>query len=171
MSDQAHLAVDRGHEAVHGTARIGLLSLGVGKQLEGLDIGVAVNDAAGHMGPRIGLSHRDVLEPWHENAHQHQIAAQPQHQRSHQPGLAAPYQYQSAGEIDHHIDEDVHQLDHRLADGECGLHDLLRDSSGEFVLKERQALLEQVAMGQPAHPHRVIAKQALVGDQRLAEHQ
>ena len=55
----AHLVFQRG-------ARVGVLALGVGEQLDGQDVGVAVDDAPDQHGARLGGLRRARLDARHE---------------------------------------------------------------------------------------------------------
>ena len=64
--DQAHLALHSGHEPVHGFMGVNFLATGMRKEFDRLDIGVAVDDATGHLGPRIRLYSGNLAQTRHE---------------------------------------------------------------------------------------------------------
>ncbi len=169
LGHQPHLPVDGVEKADHGLAGVELFVAGVGKQLQGLDVGVGVDDAAGHVGARIGLRHRDAAQPGHEDAQQADVPHKPDHQRRNQPRLGLTDQHDCAHEINGDIDENVEHLDHRFTDGQRGLHHLLRQAPGELFLEKGQALVQQHVVHAPAPDHRIVAEHGLVSDQRLHE--
>ena len=75
--DEAHLSVDGIKEAGHRVLRVGLLAARVGKELHGLDVGVGINDAAGHHRAGIGLCFGDLAEAGHEVPQQAGIDREP----------------------------------------------------------------------------------------------
>ena len=141
------------------------------EQLHRLDVRVAVDDAAGHDGPRVGLRGRHLAEPRDEIAQRKQIAGEPQRHRRRQPPVRRADDHQHAEEIDHDIVQHLGELDDRLAHGERRLHQLGGDAPGELVLVEGHRLLEQVAVHLPADAHGIVAEQRLVGVERRQRHQ
>ncbi len=55
LGDETPLPVDGLQEQPHRILGVGHLARGVGEELHGADIGVGVDDAAGHLGARVGL--------------------------------------------------------------------------------------------------------------------
>ena len=159
------------HESVHGMTGVVLLAARMREELDGLDIGVAVDDPARHFGPRVRLNPGHVAQTRHEYGKDDHVADQPQDQRQGEAPIMACQQGQRAQEIDHHIDADIQQCQHCLAHGQSGLHDLLRNAAGKLVLKETQALAKDVAMRPPPHQHRKVPEHALKMEQAVPQHE
>ena len=137
------------------------------KQLHRLDVGIAVDDTAGHRRARVGLLLGHLAEPRDEIAQQPDVANEPDRQRHGEPPVGRADDHQHAKEIDDDVVQDVDQLDDALAHGERRLHQLGGDTSGELVLVEAHRLLEQVAVHLPADTHGVVAHQRLLVEQRM----
>ena len=143
---------------------VGRLAPRMREQLDRLDVGVAVDDAAGHRRARIGLLLGDLAEPRDEIAQQQRYSrrARPT-SGSGQPPVGRADDEQHAEEIDDDVVEHVDQLDDAFAHGERGLHQLGGDAAGELVLVEGHRLLEQVAVHLPADAHRDSCPSASAG--------
>ena len=99
-----------------------------------------------------------MLQPRHEVDEQAHIDHQPKDKRQRHHPVGTGDQHHHGDEVDADIDEDVEQLDHRLANGQRGLHHLSGDAAGKLVGEERQALAQQTPVHLPARNHRVIAE-------------
>ena len=160
----------RAQEVVHAGAGIGLLPVGVGEQLDRLDVGVAVDHAPGHGGAGVGLALGRVLQPRQEVVERAEIGSQPDQQRRRQAQVGAGHQHDHADEVDRDVQQHVEDLHHGIAHRQRRLHHLGGHPAGELVLEEGQALAEQVAVRLPADDHRVVAEQRLVDHQRHHQH-
>ena len=165
--DEPHRAIDRLQKARHAFPGERGFAPRMRKQLHRLDVGVAVDHAAGHRRARIGLLLGDLAEPRDEVAQQQGIAAEPDRQWRSQPPVGRADDEQHAEEIDDDVVQDVDQLDDAFAHGKCRLHQLGGDAAGELVLVEGHRLLEQIAMHLPADAHGIVAHQRLLVDQRM----
>ena len=159
------------HKALHSIFGVALFALSIGKQLDSLDIAVAIHHAASHLSASIRLGHGNVPQTRHEKTHDAQIADQPKPQRQQQPWVGAAQQDGRPGKIDDGVNHQVHHFRDGFPHCQCGLHHFLRYPPGKLILIEREALAEHMAMREPAANHRVVTKNALVGDQRLQQHQ
>ena len=166
---QPHLRVDGAEEAFHAVLRVACLVAGVGEQLDGGHVGVAVDDASGHLRTRVRLAPRYRLQLRQEVAEHAGVAGEPDDEGQHQPAAGRAHQQRRPDEVDPDVDEHVEHLQHRVADGERGLHDLGGHAPGELVLVERVALPEHPAMRPPAHRHGEVRHHRLVEDHRLQE--
>ena len=147
------------------------LALGVGEEFDRLDVGIAVDDAAGHDRAGIGLSLGNLAQPGNEVAHHQHITAGPADQWQDQTPVGGADHQQGAEEVHRHIVEHVDQLDHAFAHRQRGLHQLGGDASGELVLIEAHGLAQQVAVYQPADTHGVVAHQRLEAEQGVDQDQ
>ena len=57
------------HKALHSIFGVALFALSIGKQLDSLDIAVAIHHAASHLSSSIRLGHRDIPQARYEKAH------------------------------------------------------------------------------------------------------
>ena len=170
--DHAELAVDGLEEVTHAFSGVGRFAAGMAEQLDGLDVRVAVDHAAGHHRPRIGLLFADPAELGNEVAQQRDVADEPDGERQRQPPVRRSHDDQHSGEIDDDVVQHVRELHDGLAHGERRLHQLGGDAACELVLVEGHRLLQQVTVHLPADPHRVVADQRLHIEKRLApDHQ
>jgi hypothetical protein len=123
----------------------------VGEQLQGGDIGVAIDDAAHQFGARLGRDDRALLDPWHEVAQGQAVGDDPGDQRDHQAPVGFGEQHQRADGVDCYVPDGIDGICHgRVAQRVAGLHDALGNTPGEVVLEEVQALLEHIAVVLPA---------------------
>ncbi len=165
-----------------GFAGVVLFLAGVGEQLQGGDVGVAVDDPPHQLRARIRGHHRAVLDLGNEVGEGADVGDHPQQQRDHQAPVGLGEQHQGADGIDHHVPEGIHHLHRRIAQRVAGLHDALGDAPGEIVLEEAEALLEHVAVVLPAdqvghagvdalvHQHVVQGVEQRAQDQRHHRH-
>jgi hypothetical protein len=85
-------------------------SNGVGEQLQGGDVGVAVDDAPHQFGARIGGDHRAFLDPWHEVVQRADVGGDPGQQRDHQAPVGFGEQHQRTDGVDQHVPQRIHRL-------------------------------------------------------------
>ena len=130
----------------------GFLALGVGEQLDRLDVGIAVDDPPGQGGVRLGHRRRFTAHRRHHVIDDGGISQSPHQHRQQQAPVDSGEQRQRADQIDQQEPHTVDHVDDRFAHRVAGLQDLLRDAPGEVVLEIGQALAHDVAMVQPAHP-------------------
>jgi len=159
--EQAGVLVER-------LAHIGVLLPGAGEQLDGQDIGVAVDHPPGDQRARLRHGLGAVAHARHEGAQQQQIAGEPEHDRQRQPAVGAGQQQQRAGAVHQDVPDGGQQRDQALADRRPGLHHPVGDAAGEIVLEERPALAHHVPMALPADQVRHIGGDRLVGHDVLA---
>ena len=169
LGDEPHLRVHRVQELVHALAGVGFLPPRMGEELHRGDVGVAVDDAAGHLRTRVRLTLGGRLQTRHEMPDKKDVHRKPDQERRDQAQVRRRHQNQHSDEINEHVDQNVEQLHHRLAHGEGGLHHLGRHPPGVFVGEERHALAQHLPVHAPARAHGQVAQQGLVGDQRHAE--
>ena len=74
-SDACHLAIWSSKRG----ARVGVLALGVGEQLDGEDVGVAVDDAPDQHGARLRRLRRALLDARHEHDERGDVEGEPDH--------------------------------------------------------------------------------------------
>ncbi|MNN17863.1 hypothetical protein D3C81_1310600 [compost metagenome] len=149
----------------------------MGEELEGGDVGVAVDDTPHQLGTGVGGLHRALLDPWHEVEDRGDVAGDPDRQGQHQAPVGLGEQHQGAEGVDQHVPEGVHRLHRRVAQGVAGLHDALGDAPGEVVLEETEALLEHVAVVLPtdqvghARVDRLVHQQVVQGVEQRTQDQ
>ena len=141
------------------------------EQLHRGDVGVAVDDAAGHHRARIRLGLRDLAEARNVVAQHGAVEQQPDEERNGQPPVIGRGKDHGADEIHRDENHHVEQLHHHFAHGERGLQQLGGDAAGELVLKIAHRLAQHIAVAHPADPMREVPEQGLVDDQAVERDQ
>ena len=137
--------------------------------LEGLDIGVAIDDPARHH--RFGF--REFLgvarDERHGDGEQDRIEQQPEPDRHQQDEI-------ELGQHDHRNDHEHHGVPGRVdaeVDGSfqrlAGLDDLVGDAAGKIVLEEGPALMDDVPMALPAHDGDEVGNDGVVANQGIEQ--
>ena len=170
-ADQAHLPVHRAQEFAHRAAGKAGFAPPMREQLDGGDVGVGVRDAPGHQRTRVRLLLPDAGQARNEVAHRQRIQQQPDRERPQQPEVEPPGQRGHGDEVDDHEDQDVAGDHGGVAHRQRRLHHLRRHPAGELVLVEGHALAEHQPVEVPAQAHREVARQRLVLEHGLQQHQ
>ena len=139
----------------------------MGEELDGLDVGIAVNDPPCHHGASFRLGGGDIPQPGDKIALHADIEQQPDQHRQHHAPVGLGDHHHHGGEVDQDVDQHIEQLHHGFAHRQRGLHYLGGDATGEVIAIEGDALLEQVTVGQPADHHGIVAEQGLMDQQRM----
>ena len=151
----------------HRRAHIGVLLARAGEQLERQDVGVSIDDAAGHDRARFRHLGRAVAHARHEQPQHHRIAGEPDHDRQRQPLIGGGEQEHRAGAVDHDVPDRRDHRDQALAHSRPGLHHLVGDAAGEIVLEERPALAHHMPVVLPADHVGDVGRDRLIGDEVL----
>ena len=144
-----------------------ILVAGAGEQLDGQDIGIAVDDAAGQVRAHFRHVARALAHLRQEDAQHHGIAGEPEEDRQRQPPIGRGEKPDSAGAIDQDVPDRVDHRDDALAQIGPGLHDPGGNPAGEIVLEKSPALADHMPMVLPAHQVCQPGDQRLVADQML----
>ena len=155
---------------VDGAAHVSVLVARPREQLDGQDVGVGVDDAAGQHRTRLGHVARTVAHLRHEEPQQHEVAAEPQQHRQREPFVGRGEQQRRAGAVHQDVPNGGEQRDHALAHRRPGLHHLVGDAARKVVLEERPGLPHHVPMALPADQVADIGRDRLVGDHALRGH-
>ena len=123
----------------------------MGEELHRLDVGVAVDDAAGQRRAHLGHRRGAIADARNEPGQRHDIADDPDRQRHGQPPVRVGEDDQRRDREDGDEPDRVDELRHRFAQRRSRLNDLRGDAAGEVVGKERHRLAQHVAMCLPAH--------------------
>ncbi len=83
--------------------RVLLFVVGVGKQLQRCDVGVAVDDTPHQLGTCVRRHYRALLDPWHEVEQCGNVADDPRQQRQHQAPVGLGEQHQRGDGVDQHM--------------------------------------------------------------------
>ncbi len=86
-----------------GVADIGLFTLCIGEQLDGLDVGVAVDDTADQGRARFRRFVRRFRQARHEKGADQTVEDHPHQERQHQAQIGGDEQVKRAAEIDQHV--------------------------------------------------------------------
>ena len=149
-------------------AGVVVLARGVREELHRLDVGVAVDDAAGQHRARLRHDHRPLADARHEIDEDEDEDADPDGERRGQPRVELPEEDQRAERVDRDEPERVADLHRRFAERRPGLDDLRGDAPGEIVGEEADRLPEHVAVRLPAHEVGERRRQRLL-DQKVVD--
>ena len=140
------------------------------EQLDGVDVGVGIGDAARHHRAGVSLLLADMAQARHKVAQRADVQRQPDDERRDQAQIKRAGQHHHGGYIHGHCHQHISHHKQRVAHGERGLHDLGGQPPGELVLVERHALAQHQAVKVPAQPHREVDRQRLVFHRGLQPH-
>ncbi len=139
-------------------ASVFVLALEVSEQLDRLDVGVAINDAARHRRAHVRERFRSTPYSRHEIRQRRHVDQDPQNQRTSETPIGPREDKQRAEGEDGHEPERVDDLHHRVAQRRRGLHDVGGDAAREVIGEIRNRLAQDIAMRLPAdeigHPRR-----------------
>ncbi len=137
----------------------------VGEQLDGVDVGVAVDDAAGQRRTCLGVGGGEVLHLRHEVPQRRRIEDQPDGQRDGQPPVGLGEQIGGGTGVDQHEPDGVDQLHGAVTQRAAGLDDLVGDAAGEVVVEGAKALPQHMPVGLPANERGEVGDDHLVLDE------
>ncbi len=146
---------------------VGVLAFGMGEQLDGQNVGVAIDDPPDQQRARFRKSSRPFDQLRHKEPDHGQEAREPSQKRHEQARVELEEDHSGAGPINRDVPKRVHGLDHRLPHRAAGLHDLVGDPAREVVLEERQALPQDVTVLLPAHHVHDIGVGSLIDEHRV----
>ena len=132
-------------------AGVGILVVGVGKELHRLDVGVAVDDAAEQCRARLGRFRRALANVRDKAGNHRAIGHEPHKQRDDETRIGGPEQRDGAQPLHGDKHRRIAQHHERVAQCRCGLHQLIGDAAGELVLEEAETLPQHVGVGLPSH--------------------
>ncbi|MNV92920.1 hypothetical protein D3C71_1875550 [compost metagenome] len=87
-----------------------LLEVGVGKEFQGGDVGIAIDDTAHELGARIRRNHRSGFDPRYEVVERANVTEDPADQRQHQAPVCLGKQHQRTDRINQYMPQGVHCL-------------------------------------------------------------
>ncbi len=185
--DQQHAVHDRQHDADPGDEperieeglRVGrdriphrrALLGAAGEELDGQDVGVAVDHPADEGRAGIGDPERPDLGARHEIPQQRDIGDDPEPHGQGEPGADAREQAQGREGEDRHVEQRVEDRDGDLADRRAALRDAVGQPPGEIRLEIPERVAERIEMGAPADHVGALRHQDLVGDDLVGEMQ
>ena len=126
----------------------------VGKELDRLDVGDCIHHLTGHHRPRSRPARRPCPDSRQKPADQREIPDQPDREPDRHPPVYGQQQEHGTSQRREGEGDDVDHLRNDLGHGFGGLHFLLRDPTGEIVVKEPDCLAKGPVM-QPQQHHRV----------------
>src|SRR5690606_38200884 len=104
--------MNRNQEFLHPFFGILFLTTRVGEELDGGDVGVAVDNASRHHRRRIRLSVGSSLESRNKKSQLKNVADHPHEKRNEEVQVEAGGDHQSAEEVDRDVVHDIQNLDH-----------------------------------------------------------
>ena len=130
-------------------ARVILLAARMGEELDGRDIGEAVDEAAIDLGARLGAGLGGATDRTKRDRHQPDVKRDPPRAGERHRPVDRPQHPQHADEIDHQHPHRVDRVEREAHERAAGLHLLGDKPPGEIVLEESQRLAERVAVQPP----------------------
>ena len=155
---QIDVAVDR-------VAHILVLFGRAREQLDGEDVGVAVDDAPHQGRARYRADFRALAHVRHEIEQHRGVAGKPQQDRQRQPAVGRGGERDGGSAIDQNVPDRGDGRGQRRAHRRPGLHHAVGNPAGEVVLKERPALAHHVPMRLPANEAGERRGDRLIGDE------
>ena len=163
--NHAQLRLEGGHPEAQPFFDVTVLAVGVGKQLDGEDVGVAVHHPAGQPRTGVGIGDGALLHPRHEIAQCKDVADDPGQQRHGQPPVGLREQVDRRHGVDQHEPDRFDALDDGFPQRRPRLHDFVGDAAGEVILEIAERLAQHPAVRLPAHPVGERRRDGLVLDQ------
>ncbi len=146
-------------------ACVSVLPLRMGEELHRHDIRIAVDDPADEHRACFRRFSRAFLDARHKITKRGYVSDEPDHQRNGQPPIRRRKQQCRADELHTRVPERIDELNHALAQRRPCLHDLVGDAARKIVLKEPEALAQDIAVRLPANARRASGRQHLIFDE------
>ena len=166
-ANQPHLVVNGLHKLLHGFFGIARFAPSVGKELDGVDIGIGIGNAPRHKRARVSLRLPDFGQAGNEVNQGAHIKRQPDKKRQQHQRMKTAHNTQQGSKVNHHKHQHIAQDDAHIAHGQRRLHDFGCNAARKLVLVKRHALLEHQVVIHPAQAHGHIARQHLVLEQSV----
>ena len=164
--DDPHLVHEGAAGVLDRLAGVGLLGAGVGEELHRLDVGVAVDDAAGDRRAGVGERLRGPADARDRPGDEPDVEAEPDDERQREARIGAGEEPEGAGEVDDRVDDGVEGLERDLAHRRGGLHHAVGDAAGKVALEPADRLLQHVPVRAPAHDGADVRHERLVEERR-----
>ena len=142
----------------------GFFSFRVGKQLHRLDVGVAVDDPPGDLGPGVRERFRSQPDARNKIPQKRRIGDQPDDQWQGQPKIGIGQKDYRAEDIERGIGERVESLKRRFPNRRGGLHDAVGDATRKILLKPADRLAQHAPVRPPPHQGPDIRHQRLIDE-------
>src|SRR5262252_4544373 len=139
------------HLILERVAGIGILPIGVGEQLDGENIGVTVDDAPNQHGPRLGSFRGTLFDARHKVKEGAAVGHEPHDQRKQEAPIGGGKHHRRADPLYCRVPDGIDQLHDGIAQRRCRLHEFVGHTTSKVVLKETEALAQDVAMCLPTH--------------------
>ena len=149
--EHPHLPPERHRVAVHHVAHVAVLVAQPCEELQGQDVGVAVDDAPDHERACLRGPLRAVAQPRYDDPQHHRIGREPERDRQHQQHVDPAEQRQGRDAVDRDAPDGRDAGDSALPHRGARFHDARRDTAGKIVLEEGPALAHDMPMALPAH--------------------
>ena len=127
-----------------------VLAFEMSEQLDRLDVGVAVDDAAGDRRSHMRELFGPAPDPRHEIGESRDIKGDPKHERTGKPPVGPGENNKRAEREDRDEPERVDDLHNRFPERSRRLHDVGRNASGEVVGEIGDRLAQNIAVCLPA---------------------
>ena len=150
-------------------ARLVILAIEMGEQLHRLDVGVAVDDAAGEHRSPVRQNLGTLPNARHEGGQRRDIDDDPSGERQGQAPVGLGKDRQRAGREDRHEPQRVDHLHRRIAQRGRRLDDVRSDAAGEIVGEIGQRLPQHVAVRLPTDEIGHAGRDRLLDEQVVRE--
>ncbi len=149
--------------------RVGVLALDAGEQLDRLDVGIGVDDAAGEVGARMGERLRAAAYLRHHQGEHDKVIGDPDHERHGQPNVGAREDDERGQSESRHEPQRIDDLHHAFAQGGRALHDVGGDAAGEIIGEIAHRLAQGPAVRLPADEVGEARRDRLLGQEIVRE--
>ena len=146
-----------------------VLVLGAGKQLDGEDVGVAVDDPAGERRAQLAYAAGTLAQARHHEAEQRRVGQEPQRDRDGKTPIGGRHQDDGAAAVEDDVPDGVDADDDHFAQRRAGLQDPVGDAASEVVLEEGPGLADDVEVALPPDAVGEARVQRLVDQQEFEE--
>ena len=150
-------------------ASVFVLALEVGKQLDRLYVGVAVDDAPRHRSAHVGERFRSTPYSRHEKRQRRHIEDDPQRQWASETPIGPREDEERAESKYGDEPQRVDDLHHRVAQRRRGLHDVGGDAAREVIGEIADRLAQHILMRLPADEIRHSRRDRLLDDEVMGE--
>ena len=127
-----------------------VLAFVMSEELDRLNVGVAVDDAARDRRSHVRQLFRSTPNPGNEKSHRSDITPDPKRQGTSEAPIGPCEDDERAYREDGHEPERVDDLHHRFPQRSSGLNNVGGDAAGEVVGEIRDRLAKDIAVGLPA---------------------
>ena len=160
--EQAHFLLERHARLFDGLFRVVELLRAVREHLHRMNVGVAVNNAPRHFGPRIRRGLRCGANAPHSPDDKTSVQEQPGDQRDRQPRIRLPQKDQRTNDVGEGEGNRVKDLEYGLTRRRGGLHDPVRNATRKVIFKPTHRLTQNMFVRPPSDQRAKIRQNRVV---------